>query len=98
MWLWPAFREVIRPAGQMAMHLIIYWGSRGSFGDVRRVLTAVSDAAPENSQARARLLLLVTIVALIQSDWDAVYALAREIRRMATLLKDYEAHGVVLGR
>jgi predicted ATPase/DNA-binding CsgD family transcriptional regulator len=77
-------------AGQMAMHLIIYWASRGSFGDVRRVLTAVSEAAPQNSLARARLLLLVAALALIQNDWDAVSALAGEVRRMATPLKDYE--------
>jgi predicted ATPase/DNA-binding CsgD family transcriptional regulator len=77
-------------AGQMAMHLITYWGSRGSFGDVRRVLTTVSEAAPENSQARARLLVLVAIVALLQNDWDAGHALAGEIRQMATVLKDHE--------
>jgi predicted ATPase/DNA-binding CsgD family transcriptional regulator len=77
-------------AGQMAMHLLIYWVSRGSYGDVRRVLTAASEAAPENSQARARLLLLVAAVAVVQTDWDAVNALAGEIRRMAALLKDYE--------
>ena len=77
-------------AGQMGMHLIIYWGCRGSFGDARRVLTAISEQASENSQARARLLVSVATLALSQNDWDALYALAGEIRRMATLLKDYE--------
>jgi predicted ATPase/DNA-binding CsgD family transcriptional regulator len=77
-------------AGEIAIHLIIYWGSRGSVGDVRRVLTAIIDAAPENSRARASLLVLVAIVAVIQNEWDACYAQAGEIRRMATLLKDYE--------
>jgi predicted ATPase/DNA-binding CsgD family transcriptional regulator len=83
----PAHADI---AGEMAMHLITYWGSRGSFGDVRRVVTSVSDAAPENSQARARLLVLVAILALLQNDWDAGEALGGEIRRMATLLKDHE--------
>jgi non-specific serine/threonine protein kinase len=77
-------------AGQMALHLIIYWGSRGSVGDVRRVMTAIMEAAPENSQARGRLLVSVAALALSQNDWDALYALASEIRRMATPLKDYE--------
>jgi predicted ATPase/DNA-binding CsgD family transcriptional regulator len=83
----PAHADTV---GEMALHLIIYWGSRGSVADVRRVLTAVSEAAPESSQARARLLVLVAIVAVIQNEWDACYAQAGEIRRMATLLKDYE--------
>jgi predicted ATPase/DNA-binding CsgD family transcriptional regulator len=83
----PAHADI---AGQMALHLIIYWGSRGSVGDVRRVLTAIIDAVPENSRARARLLVLVAIVAVIQNEWDACYALAGQIRQMATLHKDYE--------
>ena len=84
-------------AGQMAIYLIPYWTSRGSVGDVRRMLTAVSEQAPEHSQARARLLLLVATVTLIQNDWDAVYALTSETRRMATLLKDYELMAWSLG-
>jgi DNA-binding CsgD family transcriptional regulator len=77
-------------AGEMAIGLLPYWSSRGSYGDVRRVLTAIAEGTAEDSRPRARLLVLVAAMAVLQNDFGAASACAPEIRRTATGLKDSE--------
>ena len=77
-------------AAELAMHLLPYWSSRGSFGDVRRVLTSISEVTAEDSRPRGRLLVVVAAMAILQNDFDGGSALASQLRRMATLLKDSE--------
>ena len=77
-------------AGELALHLLPYWSSRGSYGDVRRVLTAIMEGTAGDSLARARLLVMVAAMAVLQNDFGAASACAPEIRRMATALKDSE--------
>src|SRR6266566_5047333 len=55
--------------GEFAQHLVAYWTCRGSFGDVRRVLTSLAERAPEDSAPRAQLLLAAAVMANSQNDF-----------------------------
>ena len=68
-----------------------FWACRGPFGDVRRVLASLIEAAPENSVPRARLLRVAAVMALCQNDYDACAALSGESLRIGTEAKDVEA-------
>jgi predicted ATPase len=46
----------VEAGAEAAQHLMAFWAARGPFGDVRRVLTSLAEAAPENSVPRGRLL------------------------------------------
>jgi predicted ATPase/DNA-binding CsgD family transcriptional regulator len=97
--LWAALDFCSRQPGEvaagaeLAQHLFAYWTSRGPYGDVRRVLTALAQSAPENSVARARLLWGAAAMALSQNDYGACAALSEESLRIATEVKDGEAVG-----
>jgi predicted ATPase/DNA-binding CsgD family transcriptional regulator len=80
----------VAAAAEAAQHLMAYWASRGPFGDVRRVLTALADIVPESSLPRARLLWVAAIMALNQNDTDACRALSAESLRIGTELRDVE--------
>jgi non-specific serine/threonine protein kinase len=77
-------------ASELAQHLHPYWASRGPFGDVRRVLTALAELAPEDSVPRARLLWVAAIMAVSTNDYDACTALAEESLRIGTAARDVE--------
>jgi len=82
--------EIEATAG-LAQDLLAYWSCRGSYGDVRRMLTSLAELAPENSVARARLLLVSAEMALAQSDYDGSAPLSQESFRIATEVRDVEA-------
>jgi non-specific serine/threonine protein kinase len=75
---------------EAAQHLWAYWACRGPFGDVRRVLISLAESAPEDSDARARLL-WVAAMAASQSDYQACTALTEDSLRTGTTLRDVEA-------
>jgi non-specific serine/threonine protein kinase len=77
-------------AGEFAQHLVAYWTCRGSFGDLRRVLTSLAEQVPEESAARAHLLCAAAVMANSQNDFDASVSLGRESLRIAAQLKDTE--------
>jgi predicted ATPase/DNA-binding NarL/FixJ family response regulator len=74
--------------GEFAQHLVAYWTCRGSFGDLRRVLTSLAERAPEDSAPRAQLLLAAAVMANSQNDFDASASMGRESLRIGNLLKD----------
>jgi predicted ATPase len=97
--LWAALDFCQRqPAGaaagaELARNLLAYWLCRGPYGDVRRMLTALAELAPENSLSRARLLLVSAAVATRQNDYDGCAVLSEESLRIATEVQDVEAVG-----
>src|SRR5256886_17708735 len=64
--------------GEFAQHLVAYWTCRGSFGDVRRLLTSLAERVPEDSAPRAQLLLAAAVMANSQNDFEASASLGRE--------------------
>jgi DNA-binding CsgD family transcriptional regulator len=97
--LWAALDFCQRqPAGaaagaELARNLLAYWQCRGPYGDVRRMLTALAELAPENSLSRARLLLVSAAVATRQNDYDGCAVLSEESLRIAIEVQDVEAVG-----
>jgi predicted ATPase/DNA-binding CsgD family transcriptional regulator len=100
--LWAALDFCARPpadvaaASELAQDLLPYWVSRGPFGDVRRVLTALAELAPEDSVSRARLLWVAAIMASSTNDYDACAALSEESLRIGTAARDVEVVGWAL--
>jgi non-specific serine/threonine protein kinase len=78
---------------ELARDLLAYWLCRGPYGDVRRMLTALAELAPENSLSRARLLLVCAAVATRQNDYDGSVVLSEESLRIAIEVQDVEAVG-----
>jgi len=85
-------------AAELAQHLLPYWGSRGPFGDVRRVLTSLAELVPEDSVSRARLLCVAAAMAASQNDYGACAALSEESLRIGTAARDVEVVGWALIR
>ena len=81
----------IEAAAELAQDLYAYWGCRGPYGDVRRMLSSLAELAPENSVSRARLLLVSADMALGQNDYDGSAPLSQESFRIATKVRDVEA-------
>ena len=81
--------EVAAAAGA-AWHAMTFWACRGPFSDVRRVLTALAEAAPQGSLARARLLWVAAVMAHRENDYSACAALCDASGRIGTELKDVE--------
>jgi predicted ATPase/DNA-binding CsgD family transcriptional regulator len=81
--------EVAAAAGA-AWHMMTFWACRGPFSDVRRVLTALAEAAPPRSLARARLLWVAAVMAHRENDYAACAALCDASRQIGTELKDVE--------
>ena len=100
--LWAALDFCARPpadvaaASELAQDLLPYWVSRGPFGDVRRVLTALAELAPEDSVSRGRLLWVAAIMASSVNDYDACAALSEESLRIGTAARDVEVVGWAL--
>jgi predicted ATPase/DNA-binding CsgD family transcriptional regulator len=100
--LWAALDFCARPpadvaaASELAQDLLPYWVSRGPFGDVRRVLTALAELAPEDSASRGRLLWVAAIMASSVNDHDACAALSEESLRIGTAARDVEVAGWAL--
>jgi non-specific serine/threonine protein kinase len=81
--------EVAAAAGA-AWHMMTFWACRGPFGDVRRVLTALAEVAPQRSLARARLLWVAAVMAHRENDYSACAALCDASRQIGIELKDPE--------
>jgi predicted ATPase/DNA-binding CsgD family transcriptional regulator len=81
-------RDLAPRAGEFAKHLVAYWTCRGSFGDVRRVLTSLAERVQEESASRANLLRAAAVMANSQNDFDASVSLGRDSLRIAAQLKD----------
>lgn len=81
----------VEAAADLARHLMAFWACRGPFGDVRRVLASLIEAAPEDSVARARLLWVAATMALCQNDYSACAALSDESLRIGTEARDVES-------
>jgi predicted ATPase/DNA-binding CsgD family transcriptional regulator len=94
--LWAALDYCSRQPGELAaaaeaaQHLMAFWACRGPFGDVRRMLTSLAELAPEDSLPRARLLLVASVMATSQNDYDASGVLGEEIFRIGTAVRDVE--------
>jgi predicted ATPase/DNA-binding CsgD family transcriptional regulator len=97
--LWAALNFCLRhPAeaaagAELAQDLYVYWCARAPASDVRRVLAALIDVAPQDSLPRARLLWVAAAMATLQNDYEASLALSEESLRIGTLLKDAEVVG-----
>jgi ATP/maltotriose-dependent transcriptional regulator MalT len=97
--LWAALNFCLRhPAeaaagAELAQDLYVYWCARAPVSDVRRVLAALIDVAPQDSLPRARLLWVAAVMAITQNDHQASSALSEESLRIGTLLKDAEVVG-----
>jgi hypothetical protein len=89
-------RDLAPRAGEFAEHLVAYWTCRGSFGDVRRVLTSLAERVPEESASRAHLLRAAAVMANSQNDFDASVSLGRGSLRISAQLKDTD--GVALSQ
>ncbi|MDQ6877555.1 MAG: NB-ARC domain-containing protein, partial [Candidatus Dormibacteraeota bacterium] len=76
-------RHLAPRAGEFAEHLVAYWTCRGSFGDVRRVLTSLAERVPEESASRAHLLRAAAVMASSQNDFDASVSLGRDSLRIS---------------
>jgi predicted ATPase/DNA-binding CsgD family transcriptional regulator len=100
--LWAALDFCARqPAGvaaasELAQHLLPYWTSRGPYGDVRRVLTALTELAPEDSVPHARLLWVAAIMAMAANDYDTCAEFGEESLRIGTAARDVEVVGWAL--
>jgi predicted ATPase/DNA-binding CsgD family transcriptional regulator len=81
--------EVAAAAGA-AWHMMTFWACRGPFSDVRRVLTALAEAAPPRSLARAQLLWVAAVMAHRENDYAACAALCDASRQIGTELKDVD--------
>jgi DNA-binding CsgD family transcriptional regulator len=86
----------VAPVSELAQDLLPYWVSRGPFGDVRRVLTALADLAPEDSVPRARLLWVAAIMAMAANDYDTSAEFGEESLRIGTATRDSEVVGWAL--
>jgi non-specific serine/threonine protein kinase len=80
----------VAAAAQATWHLMTFWACRGPFSDVRRVLTALAEAAPPASLARAQLLWVAAVMAHRENDYAACAALCDASRQIGTELKDVE--------
>jgi predicted ATPase/DNA-binding CsgD family transcriptional regulator len=95
--LWAALEFCLRQPGEvaaatdLAQDLHAYWGARGPYSDVRRVLDSLTELAPESSATRARLLAMSATVATAQNDFRACAALSQDALRIAAEVKDSEA-------
>ena len=80
----------VAAAAEAAWHMMTFWACRGPFSDVRRVLTALAEAAPQSSLARAQLLWVAAVMAHRENDYAGCAALCDESRQIGTALKDVE--------
>ena len=88
--------ENVVDAVQLARDLHAYWGARGPYSDVRRILDALAEVAPEHSASRARLLAMSATVATAQNDFAACAALSQHALRIAADVQDTEATVIAL--
>jgi non-specific serine/threonine protein kinase len=80
----------VAAGAQAAWHMMTFWACRGPFSDVRRVLTALADTAPQRSLARAQLLWVASVMAHRENDYGACAALCKTSLQIGTELKDVE--------
>src|SRR5215470_15055796 len=80
----------VAAGAQAAWHMMTFWACRGPFGDVRRVLTALADTAPQHSLARAQLLWVASVMAHRENDYGACAALCETSLQIGTELRDVE--------
>jgi predicted ATPase/DNA-binding CsgD family transcriptional regulator len=83
----------VAATAELARDLLAYWLCRGPYSDVRRMLIALAELAPENSLSRARLLLVCAAVATRQNDYDGSVVLSEESLRIAIEVQDVEIVG-----
>jgi predicted ATPase/DNA-binding CsgD family transcriptional regulator len=83
----------VEAGAELARNLLAYWQCRGPFGDVRRVLAALTEVTPAESLPRARLLWVAAAMATAQNDFAACAALSEQGLRIATEAQDVEAVG-----
>jgi non-specific serine/threonine protein kinase len=94
--LWAALNFCTREPDELAAgaraawHMMTFWACRGPFSDVRRVLTALAETAPQRSLARAQLLWVAAVMAHRENDYAACAALCEASHHIATELKDVE--------
>jgi predicted ATPase len=63
--------DQVAAAAAAAHDMMTFWACRGPFSDVRRVLTALAEAAPQRSLARAWLLWVAAVMAHRENDYRA---------------------------
>jgi len=80
----------VAAGARAAWHMMTFWACRGPFGDVRRVLTALAEAAPPQSLARAQLLWVASVMAHRENDYSACAALCHASLQIGTELRDVE--------
>src|SRR5262249_48734592 len=80
----------IAAVARAAWHMMTFWACRGPFSDVRRVLTALAEAAPQHSLARAQLLWVASVMAHRENDYSACAALCHASLQIGTELRDVE--------
>ena len=103
--VWAALDFCAREPGEVAAgagaawNMMVFWACRGPFSDVRRVLSALAEAAPPRSLARARLLWVAAVMAHRENDYAACEALCDASLRIGTELRDVEvvAWSLVVG-
>ena len=80
----------VAAGARAAWHMMTFWACRGPFSDVRRVLTALAETAPQSSLARAQLLWVASVMAHRENDYGACAALCDASLQIGTELKDVE--------
>ena len=80
----------VAAGARAAWHMMTFWACRGPFSDVRRVLTALAETAPQHSLARAQLLWVASVMAHRENDYGACAALCDASLQIGTELKDVE--------
>ena len=94
--VWAALSFCAREPAQVAAgaraawHMMTFWACRGPFSDVRRVLTALAETAPQRSLARAQLLWVAAVMAHRENDYGACAALCDASLQIGIELKDVE--------
>ena len=80
----------VAAGARAAWHMMTFWACRGPFSDVRRVLTALAETAPQSSLARAQLLWVASVMAHRENDYGSCAALCDASLQIGTELKDVE--------
>jgi DNA-binding CsgD family transcriptional regulator len=80
----------VAAGARAAWHMMTFWACRGPFSDVRRVLIALAETAPQRSLARAQLLWVAAVMAHRENDYAACAALCDASLQIGIELRDVE--------
>lgn len=80
--------EEVDAAALLAKNLMVFWVCRGPWREVNRIVATLTELAPQDSLARARLLWVGAALACALNDYTGAGELSREALRIGKQLKD----------